>query len=77
MRLHEVILLNYLGRAIANAVSHWFPPAEARARVRSYGILWWIKWHWGRFFLSTSVSAANSHYTDCSTLIIYHTGLVQ
>jgi hypothetical protein len=39
--------------------------------------LWWTKWHWGRFSPSTSVSSANSHSTDCSTLIIYHPGLVQ
>jgi hypothetical protein len=29
------------------------------------------------FFPSTSVSPANSHSTDCSTLIIYHLELVQ
>jgi hypothetical protein len=23
--------------------------------------LWWTKWHWDRFSLSTSVSPANSH----------------
>jgi hypothetical protein len=28
------------------------------------------KWHWGKFSPSTSVSPANSHSTDCSTLII-------
>jgi hypothetical protein len=41
--------------------------------------LWWTKWHWGRFSPSTSVSPANSHSTNCSTLIIiiYHLGLVQ
>jgi hypothetical protein len=38
--------------------------------------LWWIKWHWGRFSPSTSVSPANSYSTDYSTLIIYHPGLV-
>jgi hypothetical protein len=38
--------------------------------------LWWTKWHWGRFSPSTSVSPANSHSTDCSTLIIYNLGLV-
>jgi hypothetical protein len=30
---------------------------------------WWTKWHWGRFSPSTSVSPANSHSTDCPTLI--------
>jgi hypothetical protein len=40
--------------------------------------LWWIKWHWGRFSPSTSVSPANLHYTNCSTItIIYRVGLVQ
>jgi hypothetical protein len=28
--------------------------------------LWWTKWHWGRFSLSTSVSSANFHSTSCS-----------
>jgi hypothetical protein len=37
--------------------------------------LWWTKWHRGRFSPSTSASSANSHSTDCSTLIIYHPGL--
>jgi hypothetical protein len=39
---------------------------------------------WGKFSPITSVSPANSHPTDCSTLIIiiiiiiiYHLGLVQ
>jgi hypothetical protein len=36
--------------------------------------LWWTKWHWGRFSPSTERSPANSHSTDCSTLIIYHPG---
>jgi hypothetical protein len=31
---------------------------------------------WGRFSPSTSVSPANLH-SDCSTIIIYHLGLVQ
>jgi hypothetical protein len=32
--------------------------------------LWWTKWQWGRFSRSTSVSPANSHSTDYSTIII-------
>jgi hypothetical protein len=36
--------------------------------------LWWTKWHLGRFSSSTSVSPANLHSADCSTLIIYHPG---
>jgi hypothetical protein len=39
--------------------------------------LWWTNWHWGRVFPSSLVSPANSHSTDCSTLIICHSGLVQ
>jgi hypothetical protein len=47
--------------------------------------LWRTKWHCGRFSPSTSVSSANFHSTDCSTLIIiiiiiiiiYHPGLGQ
>jgi hypothetical protein len=47
--------------------------------------LWWITWHWGKFSPSASISPANSHSTDCSTLIIfitttiiiYRPGLVQ
>jgi hypothetical protein len=38
--------------------------------------LWWVKWQWGRFPPSTSVSLANSHSTKCY-IFIYHTGLVQ
>jgi hypothetical protein len=40
--------------------------------------LWWTKWRWGRFSPSTSVSPANLHSTNCSTItLIYHLGLVQ
>jgi hypothetical protein len=41
--------------------------------------VWWTKLQWGFFFSSTSVSPANSHSTDYSTLIIiiHHLGLVQ
>jgi hypothetical protein len=40
--------------------------------------LWWTKWHWGRFSQGTSVSLANLHSTDFSTVTItYHPGLVQ
>jgi hypothetical protein len=38
--------------------------------------LWWTKWRWGRFSPSTSVSPANFHSTNCSTItLIYHLGL--
>jgi hypothetical protein len=40
--------------------------------------LWWTKWRWGRFSPSISVSPANLHSTNCSTItLIYHLGLVQ
>jgi hypothetical protein len=32
--------------------------------------LWWIKWRWGRFSPSTSVSLANLHFTNFSIMII-------
>jgi hypothetical protein len=44
--------------------------------------LWWTKWLWGTFTLSTSIFPDNSHCTNCSTLIIiiiiiiYHPRLV-
>jgi hypothetical protein len=42
-----------------------FPHWQSRFNFRSCGDLWWVKWHWGRVFPSPSVSAANSHPTDC------------
>jgi hypothetical protein len=47
-----------MGRALAQAVSRWFPAAAARVRdqVKSYGIRGAAKWQWGRFSPSTSVS---------------------
>jgi hypothetical protein len=40
--------------------------------------LWWPKWRRGRFCPSTSVSPANLHFTNFSTITItYHPGLVQ
>jgi hypothetical protein len=40
--------------------------------------LWSTKWRWGRFSLSISVSPANLHSTNFSTITItYHLGLVQ
>jgi hypothetical protein len=39
---------------------------------------WWTKWHWGRFSQSTSISPANLHSADFSTITIaHHPGLVQ
>jgi hypothetical protein len=40
--------------------------------------LWWTKWRWARFSPRTSLSPANLHSTNCSTIpMIYHLGLVQ
>jgi hypothetical protein len=65
-------------RAIAQAASRRLLTAAARVRAQVMWDLWWKKWQWGRFSLSTSVSPANSNSTDCSTfIIIYHPGLVQ
>jgi hypothetical protein len=64
-----------LGRAIAQAVSRGGPSSWPGLVMWD---LWWTKWRWGRFSSSTSVSPANLHSTDCSTItIIYHLGLVQ
>jgi hypothetical protein len=65
-----------VGHAIAQAVSHWLPTVATQVRTEVRSCEKWTKWHWGRFSSSTSVSLANSHSTDCSTLI-YHLGLVQ
>jgi hypothetical protein len=64
--------------AITQAVSRRLPTsARVRARVTSWD-LWWTKWRCGTFSPTTftPVPPANSHSTDCSTLIIYNSGLV-
>jgi hypothetical protein len=63
-------LVWYTGRV----TSHRFPTAAAQVWFQ---VMWETKWYWGRFSPSTSVSPANSHSTDYSTLIIYYPGLVQ
>jgi hypothetical protein len=71
------ILLSQIGHAIAQAVSRWIPTAAAgvRAQVKSCGI---FGGSGAGFFPSTSVSPANLHSTNCSTItLIYHLGLVQ
>jgi hypothetical protein len=76
--LHDLVLeykeLTILldGRAIAQAVSRWFPTAAARVRSRvlvSWD-LWWTNLRWGEFSPSTSVSAANLHSTKFYIIII-------
>jgi hypothetical protein len=64
-------LKSNVGRAVAQAVSRWFPTATARVRVRAAcGGLWWTKRHWGRFSPRTSLSPANHHSTNFSIIII-------
>jgi hypothetical protein len=72
-------LTNWEGRAIAQAVSRWLPTAAAWVQTRVVmWDLWWTKWRWDRFSPSTSVSLANLHSTNFSTITItYHPGLVQ
>jgi hypothetical protein len=68
------------GHAIAQVVSRWLPTAAGRDSSLDQVMwdLWWTKWHWRRFSPTTSVSPANLHSTNCSTIIIiYHLGLVQ
>jgi hypothetical protein len=68
-----------VGHAVAQAVSRWLPTAAAwvQAQVRSSGICGGQSGT-GAGFLCTSVSPANLHSTNCSTVtIIYHMGLVQ
>jgi hypothetical protein len=67
------------GRSIAQAVGRRLPTAatRVRAQVRSCGICGGRSGTGADFFPSTSVSPANSYSTDCSTIIIYHQGLVQ
>jgi hypothetical protein len=57
------------GRAVAQAVSRWFPTAAARVRVRAEH-KGWTKRHWGRFRPSTPVSPANHDSTNFSIIII-------
>jgi hypothetical protein len=79
--VHRLSCHRFLVTVIRKAVSYssggLSPASRVRTQVRSCGILWWTKWHWGRFSPSTSVSPADSRSTDCSTFIMYHPSLVQ
>jgi hypothetical protein len=55
----------------------WSPASHCGGPGQVMWDLWWTKWHWGRFSPGTSVSPANSHSTDYSTIITYHLGLIQ
>jgi hypothetical protein len=73
-------LIGVNGRIIAQAVSRWLPTTAARVQNRGLVMwdLWWTKWCWGRFSLSTSLSPVNLYSTNFSTITItYHPGLVQ
>jgi hypothetical protein len=61
---------------IGRAIGHRGGPGSIPVQVM--WDLWWTNWRSGNFSPTTSVSPADSHSTDCSTLIIiYHPGLVQ
>jgi hypothetical protein len=48
-----------------------FPPRwPGFASGQSMWGVWWTKWHWGRFSLSTSVSPAYHHSINFSIIII-------
>jgi hypothetical protein len=74
---HNITTYLYaVGRAIAQAVSRWLPTAAAR--VRSHVGFVVDKLALGQFPPSASVSPANLHSTNFSTITItYHPGLVQ
>jgi hypothetical protein len=64
------------GRAIARVASHRGGQGSIPGLVK--WDLWWTNWRWCRFSPSTSVSLANLHSTNCSTITLtYHLGLVQ
>jgi hypothetical protein len=67
------------GRATAKWLVAGSPPRRPWfASGQSMWSLWWTKWQWGRFSLSTSVSPAN-HSTDFSIIIyprVWHNRLI-
>jgi hypothetical protein len=64
-------LVLYKGRAVAQAVSRWLPTVAAQVHVWAEHVGFVVeKWHWARFSLSSSVSPANHHSTNFSTIII-------
>jgi hypothetical protein len=80
VRTEVTIVRALLGRVIVQAVIRWLHTAAARVQNPNLVLwdLWWTKWRWGRFQPSISVSPANLHSTNFSTItIIYHPGLVQ
>jgi hypothetical protein len=70
--------MQYNGHATAQAVSRQLPTQRPRYKPRSGQVGFVVhKVALGQFSMSSSASLANIHSTDCSTLIIYHPGLVQ
>jgi hypothetical protein len=51
-------------------ISGWLPTAAESVRsCQVMCVLWWTKWHLGRFSPSTLASPTNSRSTNCSTFI--------
>jgi hypothetical protein len=75
----NIVFTPWQGCAIAQPVSSRLPTAKApvRAQVRSCGTCGGQSGTDAGFLRGTSVSHASYYSTDCSTLIIYHLGLVQ
>jgi hypothetical protein len=65
------------GHARSHVVRRRLPTEDARVRAQVMWDLWWTKLDCGWFSPCTSVSSANSHCTNCSTLIFHHPGLVR
>jgi hypothetical protein len=75
-RFHKEHDIHLVQRSVCRDIGPYPHPGSSSDQVMWN--LWSTKWHCGRFCPSTSVSPANSHSTDCSTLIIiYHPGLAQ
>jgi hypothetical protein len=63
--------MNYLGRAIAQAVSRWLPTAAARVRVRAEHVGFMVdKVVLGQVFSEYFGSPANHHSTNFFNIII-------
>jgi hypothetical protein len=69
-----IMQLSFFHSTLYNPASYIGGPGSSPGQVMCGLLL--TKWHWGKFSPSTSVSPANSHSIDCSTLT-YHPGLVQ
>jgi hypothetical protein len=65
-------------KAVPNSNGRSLPSHRGRpgSCPGSMCVLWWTKWHWGRFSPSTSVSPANHHSTNFSIPIMTRTGIM-